>query len=78
MKEYGNKKIWIKLFHVSYMGDPISNYLFNVVYMFKDGQMLFESSKGGYSKMFVYDPRIGAFKYIKFQDQSVGDYDNYP
>jgi F-box interacting protein len=47
MKKYENKEFWIKLFHVSYMGDPISNYLFNVVYMFNDGQMLFESSKDG-------------------------------
>ncbi|KAK2425892.1 F-box/kelch-repeat protein [Trifolium repens] len=82
MKEYGNKESWIKLFHVSYMEEPISNYLFNAVYMFEDGQVLFESSEDGDLKLFVYDPKIGNFKYIKFQDKSVhnspDDYDNYP
>jgi hypothetical protein len=82
MKEYGNKESWIKLFHVSYMEESISNYLFNAVYMFEDGQVLFESSEDGDFKLFVYDPRIGTFKYIKFQDKSVhnspDDYDNYP
>ncbi|PNY04259.1 F-box/kelch-repeat protein [Trifolium pratense] len=83
MKEYGNKESWTKLFNVSYKGEPsMSNELFNAVYMFEDGQVLFESSEDGRYNMIVHDPRIGTIKYIKFQDKSVhnspGGYDNYP
>jgi F-box interacting protein len=80
MKEYGNKESWTKLFNLSYMGEPsIDNFVFNAVYMFEDGQVLFESSEDGYLKMSVHDPRIGSVKYIKFQDKSINySYDNYP
>jgi F-box interacting protein len=75
MKEYGNKESWIKLFSLSYMGEPsIYNFLVNAVYMFEDGQVLFESHEDGYLKMCVHDPTIGTIKYIKFQDKSVYDH----
>jgi hypothetical protein len=57
------------------MGEPsIYNFLVNAVYMFEDGQVLFESHEDGYLKMRVHDPTIGTIKYIKFQDKSVYDH----
>jgi F-box interacting protein len=81
MKEYGNIESWIKLFSVSYMGEPsVLNCLFDAVYMFEDGQVLFEFSKDGLLNMIVHDPRIGTIKNIKFQDKSVynSPFDSYP
>jgi F-box interacting protein len=81
MKEYGNEDSWTKLFTVSYMRDPSkSYYLTKAVYMFEDGQVLFEFSKDGLLNMIVHDPRIGTIKNIKFQDKSVynSPFDSYP
>jgi hypothetical protein len=74
MKEYGNEDSWTKLFTVSYMRDPSkSYYLTKAVYMFEDGQVLLQSLGDWYSKLIVYDPRIGTFKFVKFQNKRVYD-----
>jgi F-box interacting protein len=74
MKEYGNTECWTKLFSVSYMGDPSeSNYLTNTIYTFEDGQVLLKSLVDWNSKLILYDPRIGTFKFSKFQNNDVYD-----
>ncbi|MCH96681.1 F-box family protein [Trifolium medium] len=74
MKEYGNTESWTKLFSVSYMGDPSKSYhLTNTVYTFEDGQVLLKSLVDWNSKLIVYDPRIGTFKFSKFQNNNVYD-----
>ncbi|KAK2441372.1 F-box/kelch-repeat protein [Trifolium repens] len=75
MKDYGNKESWTKLFTVSYMRDPSKSYdLTEIVYMFEDGQVLLQTLGGDwYSKLILYDPRIGTFKFIEFQNNNICD-----
>jgi F-box interacting protein len=74
MKEYGNQESWTKLFSVSYIRDPSKLYfLTKALYTFENGQVLLESWGGWYKKLNVYDPKIGTFRFIKFQNESVYD-----
>ncbi|GAU47965.1 hypothetical protein TSUD_280240 [Trifolium subterraneum] len=74
MKEYGNNESWTKLFTVSYMQDPsMSYYLTKAFYMFEDDQVLLQSFGDLRLKLIVYDPKIGTFKFIKFQNKSICD-----
>ncbi|GAU16392.1 hypothetical protein TSUD_117410 [Trifolium subterraneum] len=69
MKEYGNKESWTKLFSVSYIQDTSTLYfLTKALYTFEDGQVLLESRGDWYKKLNVYDPKIGTFRFIKFQN----------
>ncbi|CAJ2658999.1 unnamed protein product [Trifolium pratense] len=73
MKEYGNKESWTKLFSVSYMQDHPSEsyYLTKAFYMFEDDQVLLQYFGDLGLKLIVYDPRIGTFKFIKFENKSI-------
>jgi F-box interacting protein len=72
MKEYGNKESWTKLFSVSYIRDPSKLYfLTKALYAFENGQVLLESRGDWYMKLNAYDPKIGTFRFINFQNKSV-------
>jgi F-box interacting protein len=78
MKEYGNNESWTKLFTVPYMRYCRKSYhLSKTIYMFEDGRVLLEvesnrveSNRDSFRKLIVYDPRIGTFKFVKFQNKS--------